>query len=45
MGVVMLAYALTLARTPTTDEDACRVMKVSLIYLPLVLLVMVLDKV
>jgi len=45
MGVVMLAYALTLARTPTTDEDARRVMKVSLIYLPLVLLVMVLDKV
>jgi heme o synthase len=45
LGVVMLAYALTLARTPTTDEDARRVMKVSLIYLPLVLLVMVLDKV
>ena len=45
LGVVMLAYALTLARTPTTDEDARRVMKVSLIYLPVVLLVMVLDKV
>jgi hypothetical protein len=36
---------LTLARTPTTDDDARRVMRVSLIYLPLVLLVMVLDKV
>jgi heme o synthase len=45
LGIVMLAYALTLARTPTTDEDARRVMKVSLIYLPVVLLVMVLDKV
>ncbi len=45
MGVVMLAYTLTLARTPTTDDDARRVMRVSLIYLPLVLLVMVLDKV
>lgn len=44
LGIVMLAYALTLARTPTTDEDARRVMKVSLIYLPVVLLVMVLDK-
>jgi len=32
---------MTLARTPTTDEDARRVMKVSLIYLPVVLLVMV----
>ena len=45
LGVVMLAYTLTLARTPTTDNDARRVMRVSLIYLPLVLLVMVLDKV
>ena len=45
LGVVMLAYTLTLARTPTTDDDARRVMRVSLIYLPLVLLVMVLDKV
>jgi protoheme IX farnesyltransferase len=45
LGLVMLAYALTLARTPTTDDDARRVMRVSLIYLPLVLLVMVLDKV
>jgi protoheme IX farnesyltransferase len=45
LGVVMLAYALTLARTPTTDEDARRVMRVSLVYLPLVLLVMVLDKI
>jgi protoheme IX farnesyltransferase len=45
LGVVMLRYALTLLRTPTTDEDARRVMRVSLIYLPLVLLVMVLDKV
>ncbi len=45
LGVVMLAYASMLARTPTTDEDARRVMRVSLIYLPLVLLVMVLDKV
>ncbi len=44
LGVVMLAYTLTLARTPTTDDDARRVMRVSLIYLPLVLLVMVLDK-
>ena len=45
LGVVMLAYTLRLARTPTTDDDARRVMRVSLIYLPLVLLVMVLDKV
>jgi protoheme IX farnesyltransferase len=45
LGVVMLAYTLTLARAPTTDDDARRVMRVSLIYLPLVLLVMVLDKV
>lgn len=45
LGVVMLGYALVLLRTPTTDEDARRVMRVSLIYLPLVLLVMVLDKV
>ncbi len=45
LGVVMLAYTLTLARTPTTDDDARRVMRASLIYLPLVLLVMVLDKV
>jgi heme o synthase len=45
LGLVMLAYALTLARTPTTDDDARRVMRVSLIYLPLVLLVMVLDKI
>jgi protoheme IX farnesyltransferase len=44
LGVVMLAYTLTLARTPTTDDDARRVMRVSLIYLPLVLLVLVLDK-
>jgi len=45
LGLLMLAYTLTLARTPTTDDDARRVMRVSLIYLPLVLLVMVLDKV
>ncbi len=45
LGVVMLAYTLTLARTPTTDDDARRVMRISLIYLPLVLLVMVLDKI
>jgi heme o synthase len=44
LGVVMLACTLTLGRTPTTDDDARRVMRVSLIYLPLVLLVMVLDK-
>ena len=45
LGVIMLAYTLTLVRTPTTDDDARRVMRASLIYLPLVLLVMVLDKI
>ncbi len=45
LGLVMLYHAFKLLRRPTVAADARRVMMVSLIYLPMVLLVMVLDKV
>ncbi len=45
LGLVMLYHAFKLLRRPTVAADARRVMLVSLIYLPTVLLVMVLDKV
>ena len=45
LGLLMLFHALKLLRRPTVAADARRVMLVSLIYLPMVLLVMVLDKV
>lgn len=45
LGLLMLYHALKLLRRPTIAADARRVMMVSLVYLPMVLLVMVLDKV
>lgn len=45
LGLLMLFHALKLLRRPAVAADARRVMLVSLVYLPMVLLVMVLDKV
>jgi protoheme IX farnesyltransferase len=45
LGCAMLASALVLVRGPETATAARRVMLASLLYLPVVLLVMVLDKV
>ncbi|HLX37863.1 MAG TPA: heme o synthase [Candidatus Binataceae bacterium] len=45
LGIAMLAAAIALVRGPETAAAARRVMFTSLFYLPLVLLVMVLDKV
>lgn len=45
LGLLMLFYAFKLLRRPAVAADARRVMLVSLVYLPMVLLVMVLDKV
>lgn len=45
LGCAMLAAALVLVRGPETATAARRVMLASLLYLPVVLLVMVLDKV
>ncbi|MGH7986985.1 MAG: heme o synthase [Candidatus Binataceae bacterium] len=45
LGIVMLFYGIRLVASPTASIAARRVMMVSLLYLPTVLLVMVLDKV
>ncbi|MGH7915662.1 MAG: heme o synthase [Candidatus Binataceae bacterium] len=45
LGVMMLAFGLRLARTPNAAAAARRVMFASLIYLPIVFLVIVLDRV
>ncbi|MGH7934362.1 MAG: heme o synthase [Candidatus Binataceae bacterium] len=45
LGVVMLFYGVRLVRSPSLAIAARRVLMVSLIYLPMVLLVMVLDKI
>jgi heme O synthase-like polyprenyltransferase len=44
LGVMMLYYGLRLVRRTANTATARRVMMVSLIYLPVVLVVMVLDK-
>lgn len=45
LGAMMLVYALRLARTPHAAEAARRVMFASLFYLPIVFLVLVLDRI
>jgi len=45
LGAAMLFFGIRLALTPATASAARRVMMASLVYLPAVLLVMVLDKV
>jgi protoheme IX farnesyltransferase len=45
LGAAMLFFGIRLALTPATASAARRVMMASLVYLPTVLLVMVLDKV
>ncbi|HVB79648.1 MAG TPA: heme o synthase [Candidatus Binataceae bacterium] len=45
LGVMMLAFGLRLARTPDAAAAARRVMFASLLYLPIVFLVIVLDRV
>lgn len=44
LGLMMLAYALRLAHAPHACEAARRVMFASLVYLPIVFLVLVLDR-
>jgi protoheme IX farnesyltransferase len=44
LGVMMLVYALRLAHAPHASEAARRVMFASLFYLPIVFLVLVLDR-
>jgi len=45
LGAVLLFHCLRLVLGGSTNAAALRVMKVSLVYLPVVLLAMVLDKV
>ncbi|MGH8011829.1 MAG: heme o synthase [Candidatus Binataceae bacterium] len=45
LGIVMLFYGIRLVASPSASIAARRVMMVSLLYLPTVLLVMVLDKI
>jgi heme o synthase len=45
LGLMMLVYAFRLLRSPSATAMARQVMHVSIIYLPAVLLVMVLDKI
>ena len=45
LGVVLLFHCLRFVLGGSTSAAALRVMKVSLVYLPVVLLAMVLDKV
>ena len=45
LGLMMLIYGFKLLRSPATAAAARQVMHVSIIYLPAVLLVMVLDKI
>ena len=44
LGLMMLAFGLRLARTPNAAAAARRVMFASLFYLPIVFLVLVLDR-
>jgi heme O synthase-like polyprenyltransferase len=45
LGIMMLTFGLRLARTPDAAAAARRVMFASLFYLPIVFLVLVLDRI
>ena len=45
MGVWMLAFGITMVRSPGNSKAARRLLLASIVYLPIVLLVLVLDRV